>query len=80
LEWTCRCFCDTTVTAIFLGAQSGAIDDIAGAVAPHATLIKGAFGVPVFLFLANYRQIFTFLKTLVTNEKEKGGGFSFKMA
>jgi hypothetical protein len=49
-------------------------------VPPHATLIKGASGVPVFLFLPNYRQIFTFKKTLVTNEKEKGGGFSFKMA
>ncbi len=30
LEWTCRCFCVTTITAIFLGTQSGASDEIAG--------------------------------------------------
>jgi hypothetical protein len=36
--------------------------------------------VQVFLFLANYRQIFTFKKTLVTKKQEKGGGFSFKIA
>ncbi len=44
LESTCRCFCVTTFTAIFLRTQSGGSDEIAGWVPRDGTLIKGASG------------------------------------
>jgi hypothetical protein len=80
LEWSCRCFCVTTVTAIFWGAQSGATDDIAGVVRPHACLIKGASGVPVFFFWGIIVRILLFKKPWSPIKRKTGGVFSFKIA